>query len=98
MKFLLWKITFEPSRLARLQWILFRLFKIKCGKHPCGHTKSSTGYFCHQPFDVKYCNVINEDKIHKLVCRCCGGTRIRSNHYINPNINNLGDLFNFDDE
>lgn len=97
MKFLLWKITFEPYRLAKVQWILFRLFNIK-PKDPCGHTKSNTGYFCHQPWKIERCNVINEGKDHRVICKCCGSTRIHSNRYINPNVNNANEWFGFDDE
>lgn len=97
MKFLLWEITFEPYRLAKVQWILFRLFNIK-PKDPCGHTKSATGYFCHQPFDVKRCDVINDGNDHRVVCKCCGCTRILSNRYIKPNPDNYSEWFGFDDE
>ena len=84
MKFLLWNIRIEPYRLAKIQWILFKLFGYKPKKYPCGHTKSANGYYCHQPFDLKHCKVINEEKIHKVVCKCCGHTHMDSNCYINP--------------
>lgn len=84
MKFLLWKITFEPYRLAKVQWFLYKLLKVKPKKHPCGHTKSSRGYYCHQPFGVKYCDVINDKNRHEVVCKCCKHVRIDSNRYINP--------------
>ena len=64
MKFLLWEIKIEPYRLAKIQWILFKIFGYKPKKYPCGHTKSANGYYCHQPFDLKHCKVINEEKIY----------------------------------
>lgn len=70
--------------VAKLQWILFRLFGIKSKKYPCGHTKSSSGYYCHQPLHMKYCDIINKEDIHKVVCKCCGRLRIESNVFINP--------------
>lgn len=96
MNFLLWKITMEPYRLAKLQWLLFKLFNIK-PKDPCGHTKSTPGFFCHQPWDVKRCDVINKCKVHKIVCKCCGSTRISSSHYLDPNVANAGEWFSFND-
>ena len=85
MKFLLWEITIEPYRLAKIQWLLFKFFNISVKQNPCGHTKSSLGYYCHQPFDFEYCNVINDGDRHEVVCKCCGCTRVTSNQYINPN-------------
>lgn len=85
MKFLLWKISIEPYRLAKIQWLLFKLFNIKVKKDPCGHTKSAHGYYCHQPFDYKYCDIINDGDRHEVICKCCGHTRIVSNQYIDPN-------------
>lgn len=85
MKFLLWKITIEPYRLSKVQWLLFKLFSIKPKKNPCGHTKSARGYHCHQPFDLKHCEVINEENVHKVVCKCCGHTRMDSNCFIDEN-------------
>ena len=84
MKFLLWKITIEPYRLAKVQWLLFKLFNIKVKKETGGHTKSSQGYYCHQPFDIKYCEVINDGDRHEIVCKCCGHTRVMSSSYIDP--------------
>lgn len=83
MKFLLWEVTTEPYGLAKIQWVLFKIFGIKPDK-PCGHTKSNRGYSCHQPLDLKHCNVINEGEIHKVVCKCCGTARMYSSCYINP--------------
>lgn len=94
MKFLLWEIKLEPYRLAKLQWILFKLFNIKC--RSCGYTKSNYG-FCHQPWKIECCDVVNEGKNHMVVCKCCGTTRIQSNHYINPNPKNVSEWFDFDD-
>lgn len=88
MKFLLWKVTIEPYRLAKIQWILFKLFGIKPKKNPCGHTKSTTGYFCHQPLNLKYCDIINEENRHEVICKCCGHTHMSSSDYINPYDNN----------
>ena len=45
MKFLLWEIRIEPYRLAKIQWILFKIFGYKPKKNPCGHTKSANGYY-----------------------------------------------------
>ena len=84
MKFLLWKITIEPYRLAKVQWLLFKLFNVKVKKAPCGHTESAHGYYCHQPFDIKYCEVINDGDRHEIVCKCCGHTRVMSSSYIDP--------------
>lgn len=84
MKFLLWEIRFEPYGLARLQWILFKLFGYK-PKNPCGHTKYSRGCYCHLPMDKKHCIVINDKNIHKVVCKCCGDLRMSSSDYIEPN-------------
>lgn len=83
MKFLLWKITIEPYRLAKIQWLIFKLFGRKLNQ-PCGHTKSSIGCFCHQPSDLKHCKVINNDQRHEVVCRCCGSSHVSSNQYIDP--------------
>ena len=91
MKFLLWRITIEPYRLAKLQWLRFKLFGIKVKQDPCGHTKSSHGYYCHQPFKSSYCDVINNGDIHEVVCKCCGHTRMTSNQPID--INNPDDLW-----
>lgn len=85
MKILLWEIHLEPNRLAKIQWFLFKVFGIKQKKNPCGHTKHARGYYCHQPYKFKYCDVINEDKKHEVVCKCCGHTRMSSSHYIDPN-------------
>lgn len=84
MKFLLWKVTIEPGRLAKIQWLLFKLFGIKPKKNPCGHTKHAGGYYCHQPLHMKYCDVINEGKNYRVVCKCCGHSHIESNAYIDP--------------
>ena len=84
MKFLLWEIKIEPYRLAKIQWILFKIFGYKPKKNPCGHTKSANDYYCHQPLHMKYCNIINDGNIHKVVCKCCGHSRIESSSYINP--------------
>lgn len=84
MKIFLWEIGFEPYRLAKFQWILFKIFKYK-PKNPCGHTKHSRGYYCHQPTDLKYCKVVNEEKVHEVVCKCCGHSHMSSNCYIDPN-------------
>lgn len=83
MKFLLWKVTIEPYRLAKIQWLLFKLFGRKPNQ-PCGHTKSCIGDMCHQPTDIEHCEVINDGKKHEVVCKCCGRTHISSNRYINP--------------
>ena len=85
MKFLLWEIRIEPYRLAKLQWLLFKLFSYKPQKYPCGHTKTVYGYYCHQPLDLEHCDAINHGKVHKVVCKCCGHSRIKSNCYIDPN-------------
>ena len=95
MKFLLWEIKLEPYRLAKLQWVLFKLFGIKC--HSCGYIKPNYG-FCHQPWDVKRCDVINNDKDHRVVCKCCGATRIMSSQYLNPNPKSFGEWYEFDEE
>ena len=34
--------------------------------------------------NMKYCDVINDGDIHKVVCKCCGHSHIESNSYINP--------------
>ena len=94
MKFLLWEIKLEPYRLARLQWALFKLFGIKC--HSCGYIKPNYG-FCHQPWDVKRCDVINKDKDHRVVCKCCGHTRIYSSQYLNPNPKSYDEWYEFDE-
>jgi len=86
MNFLLWKITIEPYRFAKIQWLLFKLFGRK-PKNPCGHTKSTRGYYCHQPLNLRYCEVINEGTTHEIVCKCCGHTRITSSEFINPDNN-----------
>lgn len=83
MKVLLWKITIEPYRLAKIQWLLFKIFKYK-PKKPCGHTRTTYGYYCHQPFDLKHCKVINNGKQHKIICKCCGHSHMISNQYIDP--------------
>lgn len=83
MKIFLWEIGLEPYRLAKFQWILFRLFKYK-HKNPCGHTKHSREYYCHQPLDLKHCKVINNEKKHEVVCKCCGNSHMSSNQYIDP--------------
>ena len=83
MKFLI------PYRLAKIQWILFKLFGYRPKKKPCGHIKSSNGYYCHQPYDSKYCEVINDEKGAKVICKCCGHLRMMSSEYIDPNNNNL---------
>ena len=84
MKLMLWEIKIEPYRLAKIQWVLFKLFGYKPKKYPCGHTKSTYGYYCHQPLHMKYCDVINDGNTHLVVCKCCGYSRIDSNRYINP--------------
>ena len=84
MKFLLWEIRVNPYSLARIQWILFKLFGYK-PKNPCGHTKTVYGYYCHQPFNLKHCDVINDGEVHKVVCKCCGHSIMKSNCYIDPN-------------
>ena len=84
MKFLLWEIRMEPYRLAKIQWMLFKIFGYRPKKNPCGHTKSTNGYYCHQPLNMKYCDIINDRDIHKVVCKCCGHLHIESNSYINP--------------
>ena len=84
MKFLLWEVTIEPNRLARIQCVLFKLFGIKPKKDPCGHTKHARGFYCRQPLHLKYCDVINEEKNHRVVCKCCGHSRIESSSYIDP--------------
>ena len=85
MNFLLWKITIEPYRLAKIQWLLFKLFGVKPkGNNPCGYTSSTNDYYCHQPFDLEHCEVINKGKVHKVVCKCCGRECMISNHYIDP--------------
>ena len=84
LKFLLWEIRIEPYRLAKLQWILFKLFGYKSQKYPCDHTKTEYGYFCHQPLDLKHCNIINDGEVHRVVCKCCGHSKIESNCYIDP--------------
>ena len=85
MKILLWETHLEPNRLAKIQWFLFKVFGIKQKKNPCGHTKHTRGYYCHQPYKFKYCDVINENMRHEVVCKCCGHTRMSSSHYIDPN-------------
>ena len=72
MKFLLWEIKIEPYRLAKIQWMLFKIFGYRPKKNPCGCTKSANGYYCHQPLNMKYCDIINDGDIHKVVCKCCG--------------------------
>lgn len=84
MKIFLWEIGFEPYRLARFQWILFKTFGYK-PKNPCGHTKHSKGYYCHLPMDQKHCIVINDQNRHEIVCKCCGGLKMSSSDYIDPN-------------
>ena len=83
MKFLLCEIKIEPYRLAKIQWVLFKLFGYR-PKNPCGHTKSTNGYYCHRPLHMKYCDVINAGDVHKVVCKCCGHSHIESSSYINP--------------
>ena len=95
MKILLWEIKIEPYRLAKLQWLLFKWFKIK-SKYHCGYIKQFNGY-CHQPWDVKYCDVINEGKTHHVVCKCCGHTRIMSSCYLNPNAKSVDEWMEFTD-
>ena len=58
MRFLLWEIKTDDDRLAKIQWILYKLFGIK-PKQPCGYTKSQYGFYCRQPFDLEHCYVIN---------------------------------------
>lgn len=84
MKFLLFDIKIEPYRLAKIQWALFKLFGIKPKKYPCGHTKTAKCYYCHQPFDLKHCEVINKERTHEVVCKCCGHTHMSSSNYIDP--------------
>ena len=75
----------EPNCLAKIQWFLFKVFGIKQKQNPCGHTKHTRGYHCHQPYKSKYCDIINDGKRHEVVCKCCGCTRMNSSHYIDPN-------------
>ena len=83
MKILLWEIRIVPRRLAKIQWMLFKLFNYK-PKHPCGLIKKGYGYSCHQPFTTKYCNIINDAKNHEVRCKCCGEVRMISSSYIDP--------------
>lgn len=85
MKILLWEIKLERNRYAKLQWTLFKLFGIK-PKNPCGCGKA-TSYvrYCHLPMNVKYCDIINDGERHEVVCKCCGGIKMLSNSYIDPN-------------
>ena len=83
MKFLLLEIAIESNRLAKIQWVLFKLFGVK-QKNPCGHTKSARGYYCHQPLHLKYCDVINKENDHRVICKCCGHSRMESSDYIDP--------------
>ena len=85
MKFLLWDIKVEPSRLAKVQWLLFKLFGIKQKKNACGSTKSSFGHYCRQPSDLKHCEVFKEGKFYRVKCKCCGHCHISSSEYIDPN-------------
>ena len=40
---------------------------------------------CCQPFETKYCDVINEGKTHEVVCKVCGKTKIMSSSFIEDN-------------
>ena len=85
MKFLLWEIKIEPHRLAKVQWVLFKLFGIKPKKNACGSTRSARGHYCRQPSDLEQCEVIQSGKIYRVVCKCCGHCHISSNEYLDPN-------------
>lgn len=80
----MFKLRYTSSKIiAKIQRILYRMFGVH-PKKPCGHTKSSYGYYCHQPFDSKHCIIINDGDRHEVVCKCCGETRMLSNEFIDP--------------
>lgn len=84
MRFLLWEIKTDDDRLAKIQWILYKLFGIK-PKQPCGYTKSQYGFYCRQPFDLEHCYVINSGDTHEIRCKCCNHIQMTSTKYIDPN-------------
>lgn len=92
MKIGIWNINIDSKSLAKIQWTMYNLFKYK-PQNPCGHTKHSHGYYCHQPTDKKHCKVINKGKTHMVVCKCCGRVHIDSNSYIYPE--NVDEWFSF---
>ena len=61
--------------------------KFYCGKpkkDPYWYAKSAKGYYCHQQLHMKCCDVINEENNHRVICKCCGYSRMESNTYIYP--------------
>lgn len=83
MKVLLWEIKRESYRCAKVSWFLYKYFGIK-RKHPCGRSKKDDYMCCCLPMNLENSTVINEGKIHKVVCKVCGTTHMDSNCYIDP--------------
>lgn len=87
MKILLWEIRISEEQLAKTQWLLFKLFGVR-PRLACGcYGKGLLHGPCYQPFEGKYVDIIkeNDNLPYRAVCKCCGATRILSNHPLNPN-------------
>lgn len=82
MKFLFWRIIWDERSLTRLQWLLFKWFGIK-PTEPCGNTKYSHGYYCHQATDEEHCYLIHDSDewASEIRCKCCDTPKICSNHH-----------------
>lgn len=70
--------------MCKSKLVLYKYFGIK-RKHPGGRGKKDDYMSCCLPMKLENSIVINEGKIHKVVCKVCGTTHMDSNCYIDPN-------------
>ena len=71
------RVRRNPYFFAKIDWLLWRLFKRK-PKHPCGRQRKEKYLCCCQPLDNDRVYLSDDGK--EAICKCCGSCRVMSNH------------------
>ena len=69
----------NPYFFAKIDWLLWRLFKRK-PKQPCGRRRNERYLCCCQPLDIDRVYLSDDGK--EVFCKCCGSCIMRSNYLL----------------
>lgn len=80
------------NAFAKLQWFLFKLFKIK-PKFPCGRRKQDA-FLCCELISTEKTAYLTYDKYgFEVRCKCCGSIKVLGNGHPNTLVEALDIIF-----
>ena len=72
------KMYRNDEALAKLHWIIFKLFKIK-RTTPCGRCKDEHYLCCMLDDTEKTCYLVYDEYGYEVRCKCCDAVKISGN-------------------